>query len=191
MTTPTQETSWAWLLPSLVSALSALIGVLIGGWITTRNQKIDRQQRRLQEQLNFYGTLLGMRKEIRAKSEVRKRIQDLSRAAYDNELKMAEGDPVVKKRISSERWPEYEKGFQYDEKQLTEELVPLYGEILALWSKNMALAEPSTQAHYGVFVEYVEVWNRALKKTLVAEVLWEIRHADVVHPAETRLPNSV
>jgi hypothetical protein len=78
MTAPTEETSWAWLLPSLVSALSALVGVSIGGWITTRNQKIDRRYHHLQEQLGFYGTMLGMRKEIRAKSEVRKRIQDLS-----------------------------------------------------------------------------------------------------------------
>lgn len=116
--------------------------------------------------------------EIRAKSEVRERIRSLSRAAYDNEIKQAGNNLTAREKISKERWPEYEKGFQYDAQQLTEELVPLYREMLAHWNKNMALAEPSTQQHYKVFVEYVEVWNRALKKTLADEVTWEIKHEE-------------
>ena len=31
---------------------------------------------------------------------------------------------------------------------------------------------------YRAFVEYVEVWNRALKKTMVDEVMWEIKHEE-------------
>jgi len=42
----------------------------------------------------------------------------------------------------------------------------------------MALVEPSTQKHYRIFVEYVEVWNRALQKALVTEVMWEIKHEE-------------
>lgn len=168
-------THWSQILiPALVSAIAALLGVLIGGAITYYNQKKERQHRRFQEQLGFYGTLLGMRMEIRAKSEVRERIRSLSRVAYDNEIKQAGNDVTAREKISKE----YGKVLQYDGEQLTEELVPLYREMLAHWNKNMALAEPSTQKHYKVFVEYVEVWNRMLKMTLTAEVMWEIEHQE-------------
>jgi hypothetical protein len=173
MTAAPQETpGWAWLLlPSLVTGLAALVGVLIGGWITNRNQRQERLHRRCQEQLGFYGALLGMRREILAKSVVRKRIQDLSRASYDDELKMAGDDPATKQKVRNERWPIFEDGLRYDEQQLKEQLIPLYREMLALWNKNMALAEPSTQEHYQVFVEFVEVWNRGLKKVLASDVI--------------------
>lgn len=121
--------------------------------------------------------------EIRAKSEVRVRIRALSQKAYNDELRKADADLQERQRMSTERWPQYEKGFQYDEQQLREEPVPLYREMLVHWNKNMALVEPSTQLHYGAFVEYVEVWNRALKDALPAEVVWEIKHdEEKLHP---------
>jgi hypothetical protein len=159
----------------IIPAAAALLGVFVGGMITSHNQRKEREHRWFREQLGFYGRLLGMRMEILAKSEVRVRIRNLSQKAYTQELNQAGIDPEAK-RLVSEKWEKYQKGLEYDNQQLTEELVPLYREILVLWNKNMALIESSTQKHYAAFVEYVEVWNRGLKDALVRDVIWEIEH---------------
>jgi hypothetical protein len=50
------------------SRSAGLVGVLVGGWITTHNQKLERQQRQIREQLSdFYSILIGMKSAIRAK----------------------------------------------------------------------------------------------------------------------------
>jgi hypothetical protein len=40
----------------------------------------------------------------------------------------------------------------------------------------MGLAEPSTIEHYGNLVEFVEIWNRALQKTLPRKVVDHLDH---------------
>jgi hypothetical protein len=138
-------------------AIAGLVGVLVGGWITTRSQKTERQHQRIREQLSgFYSVLLGMRSQIRAKSEVRLKVRNIARKVQRDE--------------------EFQKLIEYDKRQLQEELVPLYREILDHVTKNMWLAEPSTLTHYGTLVEYVEVWNRSLEKSLPTDVAFEIDH---------------
>jgi hypothetical protein len=138
-------------------AIAGLGGVAVGGWITIHSQKIERQHERIREQLSgFYSVLLGMRSRIRAKSEVRLKVRNLAEKVQRDE--------------------EFQKLLEYDKRQLQEELVPLYREILDHVTKNMWLAEPSTLTYYGPLVEYVEVWNRSLGKTLPTDVAFEIDH---------------
>lgn len=163
----------------VVPALAALLGVLVGGWITTRNQKLERQHQRIREQLsNFYSVLIGMHKQIREKSQVRVKLRGIANQAYQNELKQAGDDPGAKKRIADSSEPLYEKLLEYDNQQLTGELVPLYQSMLDHVTKNMWLAEPSTLDHYSALVEYVELWNRGLKQSLPTEVMFEVRHEE-------------
>jgi hypothetical protein len=162
-----------------IPALSGLLGVLVGGWITTRNQKIERQQQRIREQLsNFYSVLIGMHKQIREKSVVRVKLRGIAQQIYQSELNQAGDDLAAKKRFAETSGAEFEKILKYDNQQLTEELVPLYQSMLDHVTKNMWLAEPSTLEHYGSLVEYVELWNRGLKETLPAEVMLEVRHEE-------------
>jgi len=63
----------------LIPAAAALAGVLVGGLITSYNQKRERQHRRMREQLeDFYSVLLGMRLQIRAKSELRAKLRAIA-----------------------------------------------------------------------------------------------------------------
>jgi hypothetical protein len=165
------------LVPALISALAALGGVAVGGWITSRNQRLERQHRRLQEQLGFYATLHGLRMGIRAKSEVREKVRGIAEQAFQREYEGVE-DPGAREKIVVERWPQYEKLFTYDEQQLTQELIPLYRKMLDHWTNNMALSEPSTQKHYPLLVEYVEIWNRFLQKAIPNTVVPELRHEE-------------
>ncbi len=163
----------------LIPALAALTGVLIGGLITSHNQKKERQHRRMREQLEgFYSVLLGMRLQILAKSELREKLRGIAEDAWKKELEPALGDTQAKERINSALWPQYEKLFHYDERQLEQEIIPLYRDMLAHMTKCMGLAEPSTVKHYGTLVEYVEIWNRALQKTLPTQVKIRLQHEE-------------
>src|SRR5271167_4042 len=73
-----------------VPAVSGLLGVLLGGWITTHSQRIERQQARIREQLSgFYSVLLGMRSQIRAKSDVRVKIRNIAQKIQQDEIRQA------------------------------------------------------------------------------------------------------
>jgi hypothetical protein len=64
------------LLTPFASALAGLIGVLLGGWLSGRHERKRREaeftSRRLSE---FYGPILSIRTEIKARSELRLRVQ--------------------------------------------------------------------------------------------------------------------
>src|SRR5208283_2612830 len=109
-----------------VPAIAGLVGVLVGGWITTRNQKIERHHRRVREQLEgFYSVLLGMRSQIRAKSEVRVKLRNIAQRIQQEEFRQAQDNPQLRQNLSI-RGPELQKLIDYDDRQLQEELVPQY-----------------------------------------------------------------
>jgi hypothetical protein len=64
----------------------------------------------------------------------------------------------------------------YNNRQLTEEIIPLYR--LDIFTDRMWLAEASTMRHYPALVEFVEVWNRFLDKSLPREVIDQIEHKE-------------
>jgi hypothetical protein len=151
---------------SMVPAIFGLLGVFVGGVITLYGQARERKHRHYQAQFDFYSTLFGIRSEIKAKSMTRLEL----RQASQKDLGLMRG-PARPEDLET-----YEKSFEYDNKQLLEELVPRYREMLAVWTKNMGLAESSTQEHYQEFVRYVEIWNRGEKKAISSEVILEVQH---------------
>ena len=161
------------LIQVVIPAIAGLVGVLVGGWITTRSQKIERQHQRIREQLaNFYSVLLGIRSQIRGKSEVRLKLRTITQKSQQAALIQAQDDP----RITSTKQAEFRQLINYDNWQLQEELVPSYREMLAHVTKNMWLAEPSTLEHYDALAEYVELWNRALEKAIPDDVVLQLDH---------------
>jgi hypothetical protein len=173
-------TSYAPWAQILIPALAALVGVLIGGLITSHNQRKERQHRRMREQLEgFYSVLLAMRLQIRAKSELREQLRTIAREEWPKVLESGSfGDPQAKEMIFKAKWPQFDKIFEYDERQLEQEIVPLYRKMLTHMTKFMGLAEPSTIKHYGTLVEYVEIWNRAFQQSLPREVRARLQHEE-------------
>jgi hypothetical protein len=73
---------FAFIIAPLISAASGLGGVGIGGWIASHNQKQERRQRFLREQLTeFYAPLLGRRERLRAGAEIRLKVRDAAGAS--------------------------------------------------------------------------------------------------------------
>jgi hypothetical protein len=167
-------------MPSLVSALSGLLGVLVGGWITNRNQRAERRHRRFEEQLRFYAELMSIRMVIKAKSELRLRLTNLAHAAWQEEIgaTSAQGPTPLRNELYAQRSQEYDKLSDYSDNQLRDELIPLYHKMLDYWTANMAQVEQSTQQHFATFVDFVEIWDRFLKKSLPAAVLRQINHEE-------------
>ncbi len=166
------------LIQSGISAGSGLLGVFVGGWLTGKHQKKERQNARRREQLmEFYAPLRGIRAEIKAKSELRTKVHAAAGSLWSDKFQGVD-DPANKKRIDEQTGPKYDKIWDYSDEQLKKEIVPLYRKMLEHFSTHMGLAEESTLGHYQVLVEFVEIWNRFLQNSLPGEVANKLDHSE-------------
>jgi hypothetical protein len=163
---------------SVIAAVSGLGGVGIGGLITSHTQKVERKNARIRQQLQeFYSPLLGMRSEIKAKSDIRHKLHSVANVEWAK-LLVGVDDPSEKQRLQEGHWPRFEKLAEHSETQLRDELIPLYRQMLDYYSTHMWLAEKSTLSFYPAFTEFVELWNRHLSGSLPFEVIKAIDHKE-------------
>ena len=145
----------------LSSIPSGLIGAAVVYYFGLRQRAKERRFSFLERQLTeFYAPLAGLRKQIRTKSELRAKIQGL----YD-------GD-------DERDFKAFEATIDYHNKQLQEDLLPKYREMLTLFTNRYHLADADTRAYYPVFLEYVEIWNIGLAKAVSAEILRQLDHRE-------------
>lgn len=179
---PDQQTIEAvrWATALIVPAAAGLIGVVLGAWLTSHRERRQRQLEYLEKQLSsFYSPMLGLRNEVRAHSALRVRIQNEGSAAWTQLCAESEGlDILERQRITKERGPEFNRIIEYDNSKLHEDLLPAYRKILTLFRENYWLAEPATRSFYAVVVEFVEIWNRWVEKSLPMEVLARLQHTE-------------
>jgi len=157
----------------LIKFIVAVIAPVLAGYIGVKyGLKEIRLQKRLdyvEKQLNnFYSPLLGIRKEIRAKSEVRLKIHEAD-------------DKIFQERNNINQTPNMElvdKQIDYNNLQLYEEILPNYNKMLKIFRDNYCLAEPETREFLFDFVEFVEVWNRHEKESIDVNVIKEIGHTE-------------
>ena len=167
--------SWAgWgLMQSGISAGAGLLGVVIGGLVTAHSQKSERRNARIREQLHdFYSPLLGIREEIRAKSEMRTKIHSAAGIAWQKQVQ------IHNRFVPDDVKARFDKVLDYSNEQLEKELVPLYRKMLDLYLTNKWLAERSTLGFNYELVEFVEFWNRYYAGSLPLEVLGEMQHTE-------------
>ena len=98
---------WSAFVQSAIAAGAGLLGVAIGGFISAHNQKKERRATRIREQLEgFYSPLLGMYKEVRSKSELRTRLHDAGRKAWDKKMAGLQ-NPLSKAAVMESDWPRF------------------------------------------------------------------------------------
>lgn len=150
-------------LSAVISAAAGLFGVGMGGAIALFNQRRQRADERIQQQLTeFYAPFLGIRMLILAKSEFRVKLSGVLDTAWQQPLARAraQGDPGLLRETADSNWPAFESAQQYSDRVLRDEIVPLYNKMVNLFTDKMWLTEPSTRRHFQTLVEYVEIWNR-------------------------------
>lgn len=116
------------LLVAVITGSIGLLGVVIGAWLTGRNQKRERQIRFYREQLaELYGPLLALRKKVLAESELRKKITEQAGAAWTERSEQAAAVGVEEmQRASKVEFPHYGEVLTYEQRRFVEELLPLY-----------------------------------------------------------------
>lgn len=74
-------------------------------------------------------------------------------------------------KTREQRWPEFNKIIEDHNRQVEEELIPLYRQMADLFTTKMHFAESSTRQHLGALVEFLEMWERSMRGALPAEVI--------------------
>jgi hypothetical protein len=145
----------------IVIAIAALGGVLLGAWLSGRQQQTERRAAFLTHQLrDFYSPLVSLHDQILAKYSLREKV-----------LRTASQDPRVKSG-------HVDLLFQHDADHFVEELFPDYQSMLRIFRDNFWLAEAETRRYFSTLFEFVEIWNRWLKKTLPTEMVPIIGHSE-------------
>jgi len=169
---------------TIIAAAAGIIGAAVGasvaGWISSKNSKHERRQRLLQQRLEeFYGPLLAIRSRIKAKSELRLKISQLAGEEWPKLAAAAQSGGFERiEQLQKERWPEYEKVFEYEGKQLRGEILPAYREMVSLFISKMHLAESATRNYLAELINFVEVWDRWTDGSLPREVLPRLDHSE-------------
>jgi len=128
--------------------------------------------------------MLSLRAEIRARGELRVRIEAASHQEWAKLMSRLEGaSPDIARERINEWKPQFEGTVQYENQQLTNVAMPAYRQMLALFREKLWLAEPQTRAYLNSFVEFVDVWERHLQKSIPVEVITAIGHSEAnLHP---------
>ena len=158
---------------SIITGATGLLGVAIGASATLSGKKRSRKNKRIKQQLEeFYSPLLGIHKEIRAKSEVRKKLHFLAGATWPEEVK------VHNRNVPKEIESKYDALVQFSDDQLKQEIVPRYVAMVELYMQKRWLAEDSTLKFDYILVEFVEIWKRFLQNTIPRSVLLSLDHSE-------------
>lgn len=87
----------------IISAAGSLVGVALGGWITSYNTRVERRREWSLKQLDeFYSPMLGIRERIRAKSESRLAVSQAASAAWQQLFDGASIEQQLKLQKESE-----------------------------------------------------------------------------------------
>jgi hypothetical protein len=165
-----------------VPAVAGLAGVLMGAWLTGRSQRQDRRQAWLRRQLDeFYSPMFGMRARILAKSSSREKVEKAAEAAWNRLLPGSDREGQRELELKAVVW--MQAIISDNNRQLAEELLPMYRKMVDDFSEHLGLAEPETRTYYGDFVHFVDVWDRHLRGVLPGEVSAELGHREAaLHP---------
>jgi hypothetical protein len=128
-------------------------------------------ERQLEE---FYAPMIGCLRRIRAKSNVRLEIGKASDTAWQ---KICGEHP--KPFFDHEKYfGPFQKSIEYDNKQLREEIIPLYEQMLSVFTQKYWLANLSTRQWYPELTAFVELWLRWLDRSIPAEVIQEMDYTE-------------
>jgi len=169
---------------SIVAALGigGWIGAGINNWMTNRRETAARAvQFRKQQLEQFYGPLLAMHKEIRARSELRVKLQEAIDAQHMPD--MLHAGPGKTEEASDAHLPAILTNIGDENETFRTVLMPRYHEMIDVFRDKMWLAEPQTREYFKSLVEFVDVWDKILANKLPHSIAPAIGHTEQnLHP---------
>lgn len=167
------------LLNNLIDLLKIVLPAFLVGYFGYRygirqmmkQKRLEFVERQLRE---FYSPMIGCLKKIKAKSELRYEISKASDPAWQ---KICDEHP--KPFTDHEKYFEpFRKSILHDNKQLREELIPLYDEMVSIFTENLWLVNSVTKKWYPELSRFVDLWHRWLDESIPAEVIQEMDHTE-------------
>lgn len=159
-----------WYLPVISPLLSGIVGASLVYYFGIRQISIKRHadfvERQLQE---FYAPMAGWRKRIRSKSELRLRVSEAANQAWHE---------ACESNGNEERFKPFKRIIEYDNDQFEREWMPLYRQMLDLFTDKYWLAAKDTRVFYQEYLEFVEIWERCLGEAIPGEVIKKLGHSE-------------
>lgn len=173
-------------IPTIIPAATGLVGVLVGAgltsWFAARRERIQRRHAFIEKQLSeFYSPMLGLRAEVKALSDLRVKLQSEAGAAWGDlcaAIPEGAGKPEALQALTAQRYPPFSALIEHENKKLIDRLLPAYRKMVKLFRKELWLAEEGTRAYYPELIEFVDIWDRALEKSIPPEVITRIGHTE-------------
>jgi len=160
-----------------VSLASSLLSAAVGAWLVYYfGLRVQRQHAFAERQLaEFYGPMVAIHKQIRAKSNLRVAISEAAGKAWREQVS-ARGIPGTESVTAEDSFAPFREIIEYNNRQLADELLPAYRQMLSLFTERYHLADPDTREFYEQFLQYVEIWNRVMAESLPESVLEKLDH---------------
>ena len=158
-------------IPSVITLLAALLSVRIAHRYDMRRFEREKHLDFLRQQLNeFYSPMLGRIRRIRASSELRVELSSGGNAAWEKICKKG-GKPFVD---HDKYFEPFKRQSEKEDERFPRFLLPLYQEMVNVFTKGFWLAEEDTQEFYKPFCRYVELWERYYEESIPPGVLEEV-----------------
>lgn len=162
------------LLKVVIPSLVTLVVGFFGYRYAISQLKVERKYDFYMKQLyDFYAPLLGYRKEILAKSEVRVKV---AKASNDAWKEICDNNGTRDNFDYDEAYEPFKRIIEYDNSQFNVEILPKYQQMLKVFTDCIWLAEPETRKWYKDFLEFVEIWTRCIDDSLPGEVVEKLEH---------------
>jgi hypothetical protein len=122
--------------------------------------------------------MVGALVRIRALSEFREELSTASGKAWIEKAKQWESERDLSKSPEPLDFGPFGKVIKRGNRQLQEILLPEYRKMLALFTEQYWLAEPSTTSHYYELCRFVEIWELYLTQDAPPEALAKLQHSE-------------
>jgi hypothetical protein len=137
--------------------------------ILNETRKLEFIERQIEE---FYSPMLGCLRKIQAKSLLRFEIEKVSEGTW-KEICEKHPSPF----LDHEKYFEpFMKTIRYNNDQLRKEIIPLYDEMVVIFTDKYWLATPSTRKWFSELSAFVDLWHRWFEETIPNEVIQQIGH---------------
>jgi hypothetical protein len=162
---------------AVVSLIVAYLNSLLTQWRDQAAKRLVFTEKQLAE---FYSPLLGLRAEIRARSELRENLQQGAQNLWPTLVEQAQqlGGVEAMQALQRERYPDFERLIEWDNNNFYTTLLPAYRKMIDVFREGLWLADPETRPYLSELIEFVEVWERFIDKSLPKEIPHQIGHRE-------------
>ncbi len=161
------------LVSALITASAGFIGLVIGVWFTSRNQRIERKHRFLSEQLTeLYGPMHAMRMQLSVRRATELKLKSIAGREWARKVDKAQAVGFeALQEATHDGFAPYAALIDYDNQQLESEINPIYQRMDDLFIAKFHLTEASTRQYLPALSEFVDIRKRYMRKSIPIEVV--------------------